>query len=114
MRYGILLLTLIAINCSAQKHLMYDSLNATRQANGLSPLKRSIGLEIKAKVHLMRMQYRYGGKLVHGRGPEVLTDMCYDPIGCWLGSKRHRKILLSNRKHIGIALYRSFACGKLR
>lgn len=113
MRYMIILMLFFyVLHCSGQKHLLYDSLNSVRSAQGLPALRRSILLEIRAKVWLMKMQ-RYGGRLVHGDGPEVLTT-CYDPVGCWMESKPHRKLLMSDRKRIGIALYKNFACGKLR
>lgn len=111
----IMMLMLWGMKCHSQKRLFYDSLNSIRAVQGLSPLHRSVWLEIRAKTWLIRMDRKYG-KPVHSHrlGSEVLAQDCYVPLGCWMGSPGHRAILLSNRKRIGMAIFRNYACAKLR
>jgi len=111
----ILFLFMCALTCSGQKRLMYDSLNKIRESKGLTQLHRSYWLELKAKVWLIRMDRRYGKQVhSHGLGAEVLAQDTFDPLASWMGSGPHRKALLSDRRRIGVAIYRNYACGKLR
>jgi uncharacterized protein YkwD len=111
----ILMLFFYAMQCQGQKRLLYDSLNSIRASQGLPRLKRSIGLEIRAKIWLIRMDHKYHKQVhSHVRGSEVLTQDCYDPIACWMASPPHRAVLLGKSRRIGIAIYRNYACGKLR
>lgn len=111
----LLILFMCAITCSGQKRLLYDRLNSIRVAQGKTKLHRSYWLELKSKVWLIRMDHRYG-KQVHSHrlGGEVLAQDSYDPLASWMDSKPHRRILMSDQRRIGVAIYRNYACGKLR
>lgn len=112
----LLILTLMLAATQLSSQNFYEELNAIRKERGISPIKKSIFLQIGCKRWAKKCVNKYNAHVMHDRsaGKEVIAYNVY-PVEFWMNSPSHRRIILHRGiKKVGFAQYEGYSVARFR